>query len=150
MVLALYLSAVALASTSALDDEKAKVTAAADALIAAVLSQDVENVAKTLTPEGTVSVATIRLDQTRALRQLSFAEWLKAIPGGPKGRHEARGAASVTIDGDVASFRAPYVVTFNGQPEFCGENHFLLVRGDSWRVASAAWTRRVKGCSAKP
>jgi hypothetical protein len=149
MVLPLYLSAAALAAASAADEE-AKVTAMVDALVAAVLSQDVQGVAKTLTPQGTVSVAATRPDETRVLRQLSFAEWLKAIPAGPRGRREARGPASVMIEGDVASFTAPYVVTFNGQPEFCGENHFLLVRTDSWRVASAAWTRRVKGCSAKP
>ena len=82
------------------------------------------------------------------VRTESVAEFITFIGKEKSGDADERLTAStILIDGDLASFWAPYKFYYKGSFSHCGANSFQLVKiNGEWKIQYLIDTRRKTGC----
>jgi hypothetical protein len=138
------------ATAQAPADEEAAVLAAAQALLDVINGRDAAAAADLLLPEGALVrvVATPGGGRPEVIPHHTF---IRTIGGPGPVLHERMWDPEVSLDGLIATVRAPYDFHVDGTFSHCGVNVFSLVRsGSAWKVAGVVYTVQRDICPASP
>lgn len=137
---AALLAAAPLSAETPLPPE-AEVTAAVDAFFDALRSDDKTALARTMDPQGLITIHN-RMDP--AAPKVLFVpvakhleNWLKSPPG----LDERMVYQTVLIEGDMAQVWGPYRFIAGGKTSHCGVNSMSLVKRDgAWKIANTSFS----------
>ncbi len=139
--------AVLLLAAPAAADPAADALAAANALLAAVNSNDAEALGHIMLPGATLVSQRYAADGALQSRPLTVADMQASLRANTHHYDERLQNPSVLVQRDLAQIWSRYTFDVDGKRQHCGVDSFSLVRIESvWRVSHLAWTAEPQGC----
>jgi len=134
------------------DPDVANVMAPLNAWFAGIDAEDANAIRQQLRMDGGggATVAAVRADGTKAVKHLTWEEYLANVKPGEHHYHEQfTGDPAVEVDGDIAMVWGDFTLSVDGKVATCGVDHFDLVRENgAWKVQNVTWSQRTTGCGA--
>jgi len=130
--------------------EKKRVLAAADRFFAAMRTRDLDGVAASLIPTGSLFFQRRNPDGRYSLHHKKNADWLSDFRDWNGQMDDTPSNSKVQIWGPIATISQDFVFHRNGKFSHCGVNLIQLVKdGPDWRIANIVWTEEKSGCAGR-
>lgn len=130
-------------------DAERSVVVTVERLFEAMRTRDTAAIRQLLAPE--LVLVSIQSQGTRAHRNQTVPDFLRAIAGSPEEPRERMWSPEVRLDGPVATLWAPYDFHVGARFSHCGHDAIQLIQtGGRWIITGLTYTVRTASCTAPP
>jgi len=148
IVMAVLIGAVTLPAQIS-NTEKDAVVKAVQVFFDTMTARDVEGARAILQPQGRFHAMSMR-DGKPDVRAFSNEEYFAILQASKQKMRERTWNAEVSVNGLIATFRAPYDFWIDGKLSHCGVDAFDLIKTeDGWKIAGGVYTVESK-CAPSP